>query len=146
MTLLNTEANAAAIASLIETQAEAWNRGDAAAFAESFLYDGCFVNVLGALTYGREPFEMQHARIFSTIYKDSRIKLPIRRMHFLREDVALVDIDAELSGHKGLPPGLRTEADGVIRTRLQEVLVKDSGRWMVASFHNVDIKPGMPPS
>lgn len=32
MTLLNTEANAAAIASLIETQAEAWNRGDAAAF------------------------------------------------------------------------------------------------------------------
>jgi uncharacterized protein (TIGR02246 family) len=141
MTTPGTSSDKAEIASLVGSQADAWNRGDAAAFAEAFMADGCFVNVLGALTYGREPFEVQHAKIFATVYKDSLIKLPIRRIHFLREDVGLVDIDAELSGHKGLPPGLRTAADGIIRTRLQEVLVKESGRWMVASFHNVDIKP-----
>jgi uncharacterized protein (TIGR02246 family) len=131
-----------AIASLIELQTDAWNRGDASAFAQAFLPDGCFVNILGSLSYGREPFEMQHAKIFSTVYKGSLVKLPIRRICFLRHDVALVDIDAELSGYKGLPPGLRTEDDGILRTRLQEVLVNEAGGWMVASFHNVDIKPG----
>lgn len=143
MTLMDKQAARTAIELLVESQSRAWHSGDAVAFAEAFLPDGCFVNVLGSLSYGREPFQLQHAKIFSTVYKDSRIKLPIRRIQFLRDDVALVDIDAELSGHKGLPPGLRTEPDGIIRTRLQEVLVLESGRWMVASFHNVDIKPGM---
>lgn len=141
-----TAANAerTAIEAIIESQRLAWNRGDARAFAAAFLPDGCFVNVFGMLSYGREIFEAQHAKIFSTVYQGSSVKLPIRRCHFLRPDVALVDVDAELNSHKGVPPGLRTEPDGVIRTRLQEVLVKDNGVWMVASFHNVDIKPGMP--
>ena len=133
----------AAIEAIVETQRLAWNRGDAKAFSEAFMADGCFVNVFGALSYGREPFEAQHAKIFGTVYKGSSVNLPIRRMHFLRPDIAVVDIDAELITHKSPPPGLRTEADGVIRTRLQEVLVRENGEWMVASFHNVDIKPGM---
>jgi len=133
-----------AIEAVIESQRLAWNRGDAKAFSAAFKSDGCFVNVFGALSYGRELFEAQHAKIFSTVYQESSVKLPIRRTHFLRPDVALVDIDAELTTRKGAPPGLRTEPDGIIRTRLQEVLVKDQGMWMVASFHNVDIKPGMP--
>jgi uncharacterized protein (TIGR02246 family) len=142
-TTLN-DTDQSAIEAIIESQRAAWNRGDAKAFAAAFMSDGCFVNVFGALSYGREVFEAQHAKIFSTVYKGSSVKLPIRRSHFLRPDVALVDIDAELSGHQGVPPGLRTEPDGVIRTRLQEVLVKNNGVWVVASFHNVDIKPGMP--
>jgi uncharacterized protein (TIGR02246 family) len=146
MTSSELETDRTAIRALIQSQSDAWNRGDAAAFANGFRADGCFVNILGMLSYGREPFELQHAQIFATIYQDSRISLPIRRLHFLREDVALVDIDAELSGHKGLPPGMRTEPDGVIRTRLQEVLVKEAGHWTIASFHNVDIKPGVNPS
>jgi uncharacterized protein (TIGR02246 family) len=136
------ETDRALIAQLVGRQRDAWNVGDAKSFSDAFLPDGCFVNVLGALTYGREPFEAQHAKIFSTIYKGSHIELPIRRIHFLRPDVAIVDLDAELSGCKHLPPGLRTEADGIVRTRLQEVLSKESDKWMVASFHNVDVKPG----
>jgi uncharacterized protein (TIGR02246 family) len=145
MAALDTVADIAAIEAIVESQRAAWNRGDARAFSEGFMSDGCFVNVFGALSYGRDPFETQHAKIFSTVYKGSSINLPIRRTHFLRPDVAVVDIDAELVTHKAPPPGLRTEADGIIRTRLQEVLVKEKGVWMVASFHNVDIKPGMPP-
>jgi uncharacterized protein (TIGR02246 family) len=133
------------ISRLIERQQDAWNAGDAHAFSDAFMHDGCFVNILGAITYGREPFEAQHARIFASIYKGSHIHLPVRRMHFLRPDVVLVDIDAELSNCAHLPPGLTTEADGIVRTRLQEVLIKETDRWMVASFHNVDIKPGMAP-
>jgi uncharacterized protein (TIGR02246 family) len=128
------------IAAIIDSQAKAWNLGDAKAFADGFMADGCFVNVLGAITYGREPFELQHAKIFSTVYRGSVIALPIRRLHFVRADVAIVDIDAEVTGFQGLPPGITAENDRVLRTRLQEILVKEDERWMVASFHNVDIK------
>ncbi|MEP6549175.1 MAG: SgcJ/EcaC family oxidoreductase [Gammaproteobacteria bacterium] len=145
MTTFGTLTDKAAIEAIVESQRQAWNRGDANAFSEAFMSDGCFVNIFGALSYGREPFEAQHAKIFSTVYKGSSVTLPIRRSHFLRPDVAIVDIDAELITHRAPPPGLRTEADGIIRTRLQEILVKENGAWMVASFHNVDIKPGVPP-
>jgi uncharacterized protein (TIGR02246 family) len=124
------------IASIIERQRNAWNLGDAAAFATGFMPDGCFVNIFGMLTYGREPFEAQHAKIFASIYLGSSIALPIRRIQFVRDDVALVDIDAELKSPRGFPAGLGG-ADGVVRTRLQELLVKENGGWMIASFHNV---------
>jgi uncharacterized protein (TIGR02246 family) len=127
------------ISAIIERQSNAWNLGDAKAFAENFMPDGCFVNVLGMLTYGREPFEAQHAKIFGSIYAGSLIFLPIRRIHFVRPDVAIVDIDAELKNTRAVPAGL-VSFDGVIKTRLQEIFVKEGDQWMVASFHNVDIK------
>jgi uncharacterized protein (TIGR02246 family) len=126
------------ISSMIQRQGEAWNRGDAAAFAEGFMPDGCFVNILGMLTYGREPFEAQHAKIFASIYLGSEISLPIRRIQFVRDDVAIVDIDAELKNPRGFPGGF-SSADGVLKTRLQELFVKESEKWMIASFHNVAI-------
>jgi uncharacterized protein (TIGR02246 family) len=145
MTTIQPIADHGLITELIDEQTRAWNNGDAAAFSAAFMADGCFVNVLGSLSYGRDPFEAQHAKIFATIYKGSTIKLPIRRVQFLRSDVALVDVDAELSNCAHLPPGLKTPADGVVRTRLQEVLVKEGGHWRVASFHNVAIAPDISP-
>jgi len=141
-----TDQESRAIAELVQQQCDAWNAGDAKRFASGFQADGCFVNILGALTYGLEPFEAQHAKIFSTVYDGSRIKMPIRRIHFLRPDVAIVDIDAELSGYLHLPPGITASDDGILHTRLQEVLSREREGWMVASFHNVDVKPGAPPA
>ena len=57
------ETDRALIAEFVRRQRDAWNLGDAKSFSDAFLPDGCFVNVLGALTYGREPFEAQHAKI-----------------------------------------------------------------------------------
>jgi hypothetical protein len=63
------------------------------------------------------------------------------RSRFVRPDVAIVDVATELSELRGrAPPGVKARADGKIRTRLQEVFVKDGGRWRIASYHNVDVK------
>jgi uncharacterized protein (TIGR02246 family) len=140
VTTVQTVADHNLISDLIDFQMRAWNAGDARGFSEGFAADGCFVNVFGSLSYGREAFEEQHAKIFATFYQGSVIRMPIRRIHFLRSDVALVDIDAELSNYRRLSPALSTPADGIFRTRLQEVLVKDRDKWWVASFHNVDVK------
>jgi uncharacterized protein (TIGR02246 family) len=138
MSTFGTLSDLQAIASIIERQVDAWNLGDAAAFAAGFTSDGCFVNILGMLTYGREAFEAQHAKIFASIYLGSSILLPIRRIYFVRDDVAIVDIDAELRNPRGFPGGL-APTDGVLKTRLQELFVREHGEWMIASFHNVAI-------
>lgn len=130
-----------AIRDLISAQTTAWNRGDAAAFSSRFHQDGSFTNIMGVTVFGREAFEQRHADTFATIYKDSVLHLTIRRIQFVRPDMAIVDMDADVTGFSKLPPGLRTEPDGTLRTHLLQALVKESDGWWIAAFHNVDIKP-----
>ncbi len=66
--------------------------------------------------------------------------MSVGKIRFVRRDVAIVDIDTELSELRGTPPGVKVGADGRIWTRLQEVLVKDRGEWRITSYHNVDVK------
>jgi hypothetical protein len=46
------------------------------------------------------------------------------------------------------PPGIEL-IDGAVRSRLEQVMVKDGSEWKVASFHNVAVNPafanGAPP-
>lgn len=133
-------ADEARIRALIADQVTAWNAGDAKAFAASFAEDGSFTNIRGTLVYGRRAFEDRHAEIFRTIFKGSTITMLPLRIRFVRPDVAIVDIETEVRDIAAAPPGVRPAAPGRIRSRLQEVFVKEGGDWQVASFHNVDIK------
>lgn len=131
----------APIRAIIAEQVRAWNAGDAKAFSASFAEDGSFTNIRGTVFYGHRAFEDRHAEIFRGFFKGSKLAMSPTRIRFVRPDVAIVDVATELSDLQGrTPPGVRAMADGKIRTRLQEVFVKDKGAWQVASYHNVDIK------
>ena len=123
------------IAALITAQESAWNRGDAAGFSAAVSADCVFTNIFGQVFIGREAFETQHARIFATIYKGSRVTLKIAHLRLLRPDVAAVDLDAELARGPAAPG----ELPPVIRTKLLQVLVMDAGEWKISSFHNVPV-------
>ena len=140
-----TPADEAAIHAVVDSEADAWNRGDAEAFATHFAPDGSFTNVVGMQTYGRDAFIKQHALIFSTVYKGSHNSFSIRRISFLRPDVAVVDIDGVLSGATRLPPGLKPAEDGTLHVKLQEVMTRENGQWWIAAFHNVAVYP-LPPT
>ena len=128
----------AAILSIIEAQDAAWKAGDAEAFCAAATPDVVFTNVVGMFSVGHAPMVAQHARIFSTIYQGSVLKQTIVNLALVRPDVAIVDTLTEVSGFKHLPPG--SEAiDGVLKTRLEQVMVMETGRWRVASFHDVTI-------
>jgi hypothetical protein len=66
--------------------------------------------------------------------------MSVDKIRYVRPDVAIVDISTEVSHLQGLPPGLRAASDGNIHTRLQEVFVKTTEGWKIASYHNVDVK------
>ena len=131
----------AQIRAIVQSESDAWNRGDAQAFGAHYAEDGSFTNVIGQQLYGRQEFIDQHAHIFSTIYKGSQNSLVVGKIKFLRPDVAVVDIVGTLSGANRLPPGLKAQEDGALRVKLQEVMTKENGSWWIAAFHNVAVYP-----
>ena len=125
---------------IIAEQVVAWNRGDARAFSSSFAEDGSFTNIRGTVFYGQRAFEERHVEIFRTFFKGSKLAMSPSKVRFVRPDVAIVDVETELSELKDSPPGIRPGCDGHIRTRLQEVFVRTAGEWRIESYHNVDVK------
>lgn len=134
----------AAIEAFVAGLTDAWNRGDASAFSARFDADGSFTNVLGIVAYGRDIFELRHSEIFTTIYKGSTLRQSIGKLRFIRPDVAVVDVDAAVTGYLRLPPGVQAANDGALRAKLQLVLTQEDGEWWIAAYHNVDVKP-LPP-
>jgi uncharacterized protein (TIGR02246 family) len=130
-----------AIRALVEAQAEAWNRGDATAFAAPFAEHGVFTNIRGDTFHGREAYERRHDDVFRGFFRASRIGMRVDHVRLPRPDIALVTISTEVDSPNGLPPGVVAHADGLLRTRLLDVLVRDGDAWRIAASHNVDIKP-----
>ena len=128
------------IRQIIAEEEKAWNQGDAKAYASHFAEEGGFTNVLGTVYYGRRAFEERHASVFATVFKGTSLRMTVQKIRFIRPDIAIVDIDTEMTGFKALPPGIHAATDGVLRTRLQQVMSKESGDWWIASYHNIDVK------
>jgi uncharacterized protein (TIGR02246 family) len=132
------------IAALVAAEAAAWNKGNAEEFADRALPDISFTNIFGMFSVGKAPFVAQHERIFSTIYKDSTNQLQIEHIALVKPDIAIVDILTMVSGVERPPPGIQF-IDGALHSRLQQVLVRRSDGWWIASFHNVAVNPAYPP-
>jgi uncharacterized protein (TIGR02246 family) len=128
------------ISELVEGQVAAWCAGDAVAFSRRVTDDAVFTNIFGQQFTGRAAFEKQHAFIFGSVYAGSRLKQEIAHLRFLSDDIAVLDTNSEVSGAKRLPRGYQSD-DGVLRTKLLQVLEKQAGEWRIAAFHNVVVNP-----
>lgn len=134
-------ASEASVRALVARETAAWNRGDARGYSEAFEQNGWFTNVLGLTYSGRNAFEQRHAKIFATFFRGSHLRQTVQRIRVLRPNVAMVEVDTEVTGYRSLPPGVRAGADGVLRTRLLEILDRENGKWRMVAYHNVDVKP-----
>jgi uncharacterized protein (TIGR02246 family) len=124
----------------VDAEEDAWNRADPNALAAGFQEEGSSTDVLGAVSRGRAEISRRQSELFSAYFKGSLLALKVRRIRFLKPDVALVDIDADVSRFHKAPPAVYVDAEKVIRTRLLQVMVKSGGDWTIASFHAVDVK------
>jgi len=131
-----------AIEEIVREQAAAWSRGDAAGYAANAGDDLGFTNILGMRFVGREAFVRVHERILRGIYAGSRFEADIERISFPGSDVAVAEIAVRLHGAKGTPPGIRLDADGVLRTRLLEVFERREGGWVMVANHNTAVIAG----
>jgi uncharacterized protein (TIGR02246 family) len=129
-----------AIRRIINEEVAAWNSGDAAAYSRHFASKGTFTNIYGMVFEGHTAFEKRHAETFATFFKGSVRRETIRNIRFVTHDVAIVDVDTEVTGFGKIPPGVTIQSDGVLRTRLQQVFVKYDDEWWIEAYHNVDVK------
>jgi uncharacterized protein (TIGR02246 family) len=131
-----------AIAALIASQAETWNRHDAAAWAAPFEVDAQFINIVGMHLSGREQIQQRHAELFQGIFSNSSVVITTGKLTHLGSDAALVDTVYELRGYARLPPGIRpTDADGTLRTRMRYALTHRQDGWHIAAAQNTAIFP-----
>src|SRR5512143_2086604 len=91
---------------LITRQQEAWNRADAAGYAQDCDENLSFTNIVGKTFFGREAFEERHVFLFSGIFKGSKLCMTIERIHFPLPQLALVDIFCTMREYQALPPGI----------------------------------------
>jgi uncharacterized protein (TIGR02246 family) len=130
-------ADETAILDLIEAMAAAWHRGDAEAYGARYQADATFTNVFGDFYAGRQDFDRRHEEVFAGIFKGTTLSMQIRKLRFLRQDIAVADIVTTLAGAKRRPPGVEVGADGALRSALLMVLTKERGQWGIAAYHNV---------
>lgn len=126
---------------------EAWNRHDMNAFGALFAPDADFVNVAGIHWKGRESIQLNHAFAHGAIpadsagvassksaygiFKTSNLTFKQVDVRFLRKDVAVAHIQAELQGDS------RTK--DTRHTLLVMILTKENGRWLIAVAQNTEI-------
>ncbi|MET9065639.1 SgcJ/EcaC family oxidoreductase [Streptosporangium sandarakinum] len=107
----------------------AWNDGDAAAYAGQFTEDADYVTFFGLHMTGRQAIEDSHRALFEGPLKGSRLTgVTSPSIRFLRPDVAVV-VAGGGSSLDGVPdPG----RDSVITL----TAVREPDAWRFASFQN----------
>jgi uncharacterized protein (TIGR02246 family) len=131
----------AALRALVDRQAEAWNRSDAAAWSKDFAPDADFVNIVGMVFSGRAEIEKRHAFIFAGVFKGSRARVTFRKLSFPRPDVALLETEHEVTRFGVLPPGIQPTEPGVLRTRMKYVLIREQAGWQIIAAQNTAVGP-----
>ncbi|MCW4040090.1 MAG: SgcJ/EcaC family oxidoreductase [Candidatus Bathyarchaeota archaeon] len=116
----------AAIRKLGEAYDVAWNRGDVQALISSFTPDAIVVNPRGEVTTGKMEFKQSISNLLSGSFKRSTHKSKILRIHFLKNDVAVVDGEATLTLLKPL------EGNSKLTHHYTDVMIKEGNRWLIA--------------
>ena len=129
------EADETAISRIIQQIEEAWNAGDGPASARPFAQDVDYMVWNGMYVKGRQALAEGHQQIFDTIYKGSEILYQIKSIRFLRDDVAVVHVEAVLR----VPQNNSAFAE--VRAVPVFIITKNNGDWQVDVFQNTLVQP-----
>ncbi|WP_432845829.1 SgcJ/EcaC family oxidoreductase [Amycolatopsis sp. CA-161197] len=122
------------VLTVLSRLADAWNSGDAAAYASLFTEDADYVTFFGMRLPGRELIESSHRALFEGPLRGSKIGGPgDASVRFPAEDVAVV-----VSGGGSALDGGDAVAQGREST-LTFVLVRSGTGWLITAFQNTRV-------
>ena len=111
---------------------EAWNRGDAEAYAAFFTEDAAYVSRGGALWEGREEIQRQQAAAFAGPLRYTVLHFRAWRLRFITSKVAMIYAAMEI-----VHPW-NAAMNGQVLASLTCAMVFED--WRVASQHSTDIR------
>lgn len=124
-----------AVDQLLGELAEAWNAGDARAWAARYSPDGTFTNTNGTIDLGRDAVVRTAGEAFQGVLAGTKLSLAVRKLRLIRPDVAVVDLDARVSGMVP-PPGDSNGPGAEVHISQMLVLVEEDDRWWITAQHN----------
>ncbi len=128
-------ADEAAVANLPRLMAEAWDRGDADAYAAIFTPDADYVVFDGSHARGRAEIAAIHRPLFARFLKGSRLIVNSVETRFLSPDVALIHSSGGVQ-KKGRSSVSKHQQS--VQTMVAE---RRDGVWQVTAFQNTRYKP-----
>lgn len=141
-----TRSDTTAIQAILDQEVAAWNKGDAQTYSQHFATDGSFTNILGMFFIGHQHFLERHEQIFKGVFNKTVLNQKLVSLKFLGPDAAIVETLTWISGFSkaGPPPGTKLDTKGRLYTRLMQVMIKEPNGWKIVTYHNIDVKPGIP--
>jgi len=124
-----------AITEVLERFTEAWNTHDAKAYADLFAENADFTNVFGQSFHGRETIEAQHAKIFASMFKDSRITSMNSTVRLIDQLFASVDVIWTMSGAVDMKGNSWADRKGLMSL----VMKFENEVWSILIMHNMDL-------
>ncbi|MFI8965123.1 SgcJ/EcaC family oxidoreductase [Streptomyces sp. NPDC053493] len=95
-------AESTAIRALLESSAEAWGRGDGAAYGSHFTEDATDVTFVGTVYHGADEIGRAHQALFDSFLKGTRLTLEVLDLRFHGPATAVAVTRGEV--HKGRRP------------------------------------------
>ena len=135
----NENPDEAEIRRLQRRQQEAWNQHDAKAYASLFTEGGDVVNVVGWWWKGRAEIEKKLTDAYAFVFKESTLTVTDVQFKFLTPEIAVAHVRWTMTGAR-TPKGIPEPQQGI---QIQ-VLQKQAGKWLIASFQNTNSIPERP--
>jgi uncharacterized protein (TIGR02246 family) len=123
----------AAIEKIAEALTNAWDAGNAEAFAAQFTTDADFVNIFATHVTGRDEIEQLFDQAFETIYKGSVNKFTVEEIRALGAHAVVV----HLSSHAHVPTG---PLQGEVRGLATAVFTPEGHGWQIAAYQNTRVQ------
>ena len=122
----------ATIIGIAEAYDSAWNRGEVEKLLSFFVSDAIVVNPRGEVTKSMVEFEKVITELFGGSFKGSIHKTKIIRIHFPKNDVAVVDGETKLTIKK-------LEKGNVLTHTYTDVMIKNGDRWLISDTRTYDL-------
>jgi uncharacterized protein (TIGR02246 family) len=118
-----------AVEAVVSGLERAWTAGNGQAWASYFAEDADFTVWFRLYLRGRDAIAAVHQEIFDSFYKNTKLRLDVPDLRFLRPDVAVVHFDGRIVG----PGEQLPEQPQFVPVA---VMTKEDGLWRVAVLHN----------
>ena len=124
--LVQGTADERAVAKVIADRQVAWNTGDAEGYAQLLTPDADLSSSTGQIARGRDAVIQLYLKQRAGVFAGAMTSMKVVQIRMIKPDVAIVDVDRELTGLKGGP------AAPTARTTF--VLLKQAdGRWLITA-------------
>ena len=131
-----------AIEQIVNTFDQTWG-SDPVTYASQYAAAD-FVGPNGANLTSAAAITGLYTFLFNTVFAGSTRTSTIRNLTFLTGTIAVLDIDAQVTGFGALPPGVVPWAPGIIRAREKNILIKRGCEWQIVLHQQTAVAPGVP--